>query len=806
MKTNRIRLLTILVLLILSTDLIGQETPPRLTREKNSFSGKVTDSEGNPLVAASVYIPDLKIGTQTTNDGTFILRNLAPGRHLVEISYVGYSTFTEYTDLIGDVKRDFILSSSILENNEVVVTGVTTATQIRRSPVPVSVVRKEDLLKSVSVNLIDGLSKQPGISQISTGPAISKPVIRGLGYNRVIIINDGVRQEGQQWGDEHGIEIDEYSVNKVEILKGPASLMYGSDALAGVLNIISNATLPAGTIKGNIISNFQTNNQLRGIGANLGGNNNGFSWNAYGSFKAAGDYKNRYDGYVYNSKFNEKNWGGFVGLNGGWGFSHLIVSNFQQALGIVEGDRDIDGNFIKLLPGGFETTPTNSDFKSTDPQIPLQHINHFRIASDNSLSLGSGRLVANIGYQRNKRIEFGNADEPDEQELFFDLQTITYNLAFHLGEKNGWRTSIGGNGMYQDNNNKGVEVLIPEYSLVDAGVFIYTQKKIDKFSLSGGIRFDNRYIDSRLLKEGNEVKFPAFTKNFSNLSASAGFSYQPTTSMVWRLNIARGFRAPNIPELSSNGVHEGSNRYEYGTIDLKSETSYQGDAGLEWSSEHVSLSTSFFYNSINNFVFYRKLESVSGGDSMVEVDNEFVTAYKFDQHKASLAGFEVSFDVHPHPLDWLHIENSFSFVNGKLSEPIEGTKNLPLIPAPKLLSEIRGDFLTKGKRIRNLSLKLEADVLFSQNKPFTAFDTETKTPGYTLINAGINFDLMGKTKTLLTFYFVAQNIGDIAYQNHLSRLKYADTSPVTGRMGVFGIGRNFSMKLNIPLSWSLAKG
>ena len=183
--------------------LFAQASDPTLAKDANSLSGKVTDSAGNPLIAASVYIPDLKAGTQTDKNGAYIFRNLASGRHLIEVSFVGYATLTEYADISGDVVKDFVLSPSILENNEVVVTGVTSATQIKRSPVPVMVVKREDLLKGVAVNLIDGLAKQPGISQISTGPAISKPVIRGLGYNRVVVVNDGVRQEGQQWGDEH---------------------------------------------------------------------------------------------------------------------------------------------------------------------------------------------------------------------------------------------------------------------------------------------------------------------------------------------------------------------------------------------------------------------------------------------------------------------------------------------------------------------------------------------------------------------------------------------------------------------------
>jgi iron complex outermembrane receptor protein len=195
-------------------------------------------------------------------------------------------------------------------------------------------------------------------------------------------------------GDEHGIEIDEYSVNKIEILKGPASLMYGSDAMAGVINILTNVPAAEGTLKGNIIANYQSNNRFRGIGANLSANSkHGFNWNLYGSYKAASDYSNKYDGRVYNSKFNEANFGGYVGYNGNWGYSHLIIGSYNQKTGIIEGDRDDEGRFIKPLPGGGEALPASEDFNSVSPQIPWQQINHLKFVSDNSINIGTGRLT-----------------------------------------------------------------------------------------------------------------------------------------------------------------------------------------------------------------------------------------------------------------------------------------------------------------------------------------------------------------------------------------------------------------------------
>lgn len=772
-----------------------------------SFSGKVTNAKtGLPVEGVSVYFSDIKVGTATDASGYFIIKNISRGKHLVEVSHIGYSTIAENIELLSDVVKDFVLTESIIENNEVIVTGVSGATQSKKVPFVVNVMRKQDFFQNTSSNIIESLTKIGGVSTLATGPAISKPVIRGLSYNRVLTINDGVRQEGQQWGDEHGIEVDEASVNKIELLKGPASIIYGSDAMAGVVNIITNVPLPVNTFGGNISSNYQTNNKLRTINADIGSNKNGFNWKLYSSNKWAADYKNRYDGPVYNSKFNEQNIGGYAGYNGNWGYSHLLLSSFNLKAGLVEGERDIDGFFIKPVAGGGDTTATDADFKSTTPQIPYQHIRHFKIGTDNSIKIKNNRLAFNIGFQRNQREEFGNIDDLDERALFFDLKTITYTAQFHLAENKGWKTSIGINGMQQNNSNKGVEQLIPDYDLFDFGVYGYTQKTIKKTTISGGIRFDSRNLDAKNLLDAGNIKADAFKKSFSNFSGSIGIASQVTNKITLKFNAARAFRAPGIPELASNGAHEGTIRYEYGDPNLKSETSFQFDGGIDFNSQHVSFGVSAFVNSFDNFIFYRKLEAVGGGDSLVNVNGDLLTAFKFDQNKATLAGLEATLDIHPHPLDWLHILNTFSFVSGTLKNPIEDVKYLPFIPAPKLVTEFKGSFNKLAGNVRNFYLKFEVDNTFSKNNVFSAFNTETKTPGYTLLNAGIGADFVTKkNKTLFNLGFSAINIGDVAYQNHLSRLKYAPENLATGRTGVYNMGRNFSIKLNIPISFNLSK-
>ncbi len=772
-----------------------------------NFSGTITDAKtGAAIEAVTVYISDIRSGTATDAKGHFLITNIPLGKHLVEISHIGYSSIVENVDFNTDIKKDYTLTESIIENDAVVVTGVTGATQLKKVPFAVSVMRKEDFFRNTSSNIIESLTKIGGVSTLATGPAISKPVIRGLSYNRVLTINDGVRQEGQQWGDEHGIEIDEASVNKIELLKGPASIIYGSDAMAGVVNIITNVPVPSNTIKTNISSNYQTNNKLSTLNVNIGGNKNGFNWGIYTSNKAAADYKNKYDGRVFNSKFTENNIGGYAGFNGSWGFSHLLISQFNLKAGLIKGERDIDGYFVKPIAGGGTARVTNDDYKSTTPLIPYQHIRHFKIATDNNIKFGKNYLTFNIGYQQNKREEFGNVDDEAERSLFFDLKTITYTAQFHLAEIKGWKNSIGVNGMQQSNNNKGVEQLIPDYNLFDFGIYAFTQKTIDKITLSGGLRFDNRNINTNPLLDGATIKGSAFKKSFSNISGSVGLAAQVTNTINLKFNVARGFRAPSIPELTSNGAHEGTIRYEYGNTNLKSETSLQFDGGIEYSAEHISIGLSAFYNSFDNFIFYRKLAAAAGGDSLVNYNGQDLTAFKFDQIKAALTGLEATIDIHPHPLDWLHILNTYSIVSGQLKNPIEGNKYLPFIPASKLVTEFKGSFNKLSKNISNFYMKFEVDNTFTKQNVFTVYNTETKTTGYSLLNAGLGFDIVNKNKkTIVNLAFSALNIGDVAYQNHLSRLKYADENLATGRTGVFNMGRNFSIKLNIPLSVNLAK-
>ena len=653
-----------------------------------------------------------------------------------------------------------------LNLNELVVTGVTGDTKLKNSTAPISIISGKELRQTTFTNIIDAIAKQPGISQITTGSGISKPIIRGLGYNRIIVMNENIRQEGQQWGDEHGIEIDPQNVNSVEILKGPASLMYGSDAMAGVLILHGAPIQPEGEMKACVSTEYQTNNGLFDYSVNFAGNQQGVVWDARYSDKMAHAYKNKYDGYVPGSQFKERAGRLMLGLNKRWGHTHLTWTVFHQTPSIIEGERDEDSG---------ELICNTDNVKTYSKALPFQEIRHYKAVWDNSINLTNGWLKAIIGYQQNRRQEFEESAE--EYELYFKLHTMTYDIRYLSHEFNGWKMAGGINGMWQQSLNLGEESLIPEYKLFDIGGYATVSKSFENFTINGGLRYDNRHIDFN-------------HRNFSGITGSIGAVWNVCQHTNIRLNLARGFRAPNMSELGSDGVHEGTLRYEIGNPDLKPEYSWQADLGIDHSGEFLSVQAALFANRIENYIFAQRIDQVM---------EEGFRTYQYTQGDARLLGFEVGFDYHP--IHSIHFQNTFSFVDAQQLHANEDSKYLPMTPAPRWTSELKYEITHHGHTILNnayVALGLECNL--AQNHYYKMDDTETATPSYTLLSLSAGTDLNIHHKKVAEIYITADNLLNRAYQNHLSRLKYCDMNEVTGRQGVYNMGRNIVFKLVVPIT------
>lgn len=785
-------------------------------------------TSGEPLPGAILYFPDFKSGTVSKADGSFSIGNLPSIKTLVQVRLIGYQTFIKTIDLSQNQLLNVAMEESAVESNEVIVTGVSKATEIKRSPVPMVSVDSKYLQENTATNAIDALVKVPGVNALSTGPNVSKPYIRGLGYNRILTLFDGMRQEGQQWGDEHGIEIDQYLVDRVEVIKGPASLIYGSDALAGVVNLLPANPVPEGTIKGSVQANYQTNNGLYGGSAAYAGNTGGFVWGMRASHKEATNYRNKYDGRVYNTGFKESDVNAYAGVNRRWGYSHLTFSTYDNLQEIPDGSRDsLSRKFTRQVSEADTLRPVVSDAELRSYSIsPIhQRVQHYRLFSTSSFILGKSKLALNLGYQQSIRREYAHPQVPDVAGLYLKLQTATYDVKYYFPEKSGLEGTAGINGMYQVNNtDQATEFVIPDYTLFDFAPFVYMKKNIGRLDLAAGARYDTRsFNNSALYTAVNPVtgfdmkvsdttgatrSFDKYSHVFSGFSGSFGLTYNITGKLLLKANVARGYRAPNISEISARGVHPGTGFEQLGGANLKPEFSLQEDIGIFFDSRHLSMSAEAFNNIIDSYIFNQKLQSLAGGDSIYVQNGNNYPVFKFRQTKAQLYGGEARIDIHPHPLDWLHFENSVSIVyalnlGGKGAVLNDSNRYLPYIPPVHTNSELRAEFSKKAGCFANSFIKFGVQYYAAQNRAYLADNTETKTPGYTLLDAGMGSDVVDKKgNTLFSIGIFGTNLADVAYQSNMSRLKYFDNYPVngTGRSGIYSMGRNISIKITVPFN------
>jgi iron complex outermembrane recepter protein len=810
------------LILLCSAGLKSQSVLSGLVKAKNS---------GDPLPGAVIYFPDLKSGTSSKNDGTFEIKNLPAVKLLVQIKLIGYKTVIRSIELGISPYLLVEMEESVIEADEVVVTGTSHATEIKRNPVPMISIDQKYLFQNTATNIVEAMVKIPGISAVTSGPNISKPYIRGLGFNRVLSLFDGVRQDGQQWGDEHGLEIDQYLIDRIEVVKGPASLIYGSDALAGVINFLPANPPPVGTIRGGLLTDYQTNNNQFSSSLNIEGNSGGAYWGAKASKKVASNYRNKYDGRVFGTKYNETALNAFVGLNKSWGYSHLNISMYDNIQEVPDGERDsLTRKFVKQISEADTIRPIVDDNELRSYTIGdiYQKVQHFRVYSSSNFFIGKSKLAIKTGYQQSIRQEFAHPEFPLLPGLHLRLHTITYDIKYYFRELQGWDLVTGLNGMVQKNTNgSATEFVVPDYSSVDLGPFALLKKSFGKLDLAAGIRNDLRFFrntdlytkedeengfDQQVSADPNDTnvvkQFSAYSNTFSGLSGSFGLTYNISEMISIKANVGRGYRAPNIAEISAKGIHPGTGFMQIGESHLKPEFNLQEDLGLFFESEHVSASLELFNNIISNYIYNEKLLSQSGTDSIFQQGGTDYPVFKFRQTKAWLYGGEFSFDLHPHPLDWLHIENSVSLINasnlgGSGATITDSTKFLPLIPPLRTNTELRAETRKKVACFSGIFMKLGLQYFAEQDRVFSAYGTETKTPGYTLLNAGLGANVVNKKgQTIFNLVINASNLTDVAYQNNMSRLKYFDNFPDngSGRSGIFNMGRNFSFKIIIPLS------
>jgi iron complex outermembrane recepter protein len=720
---------------------------------QNQIKGKVTDINNQPLIGASVFLPELNKGTITNQAGEYLISNIPNGKIKIQFSFVGYNTEIKTIDISQtENELNAFLTTAIIQSQEVVITGGYVSSQ-HENAVKIDVLRSKDIALSGTPNFMESLTKVPGVDMIAKGQGVSKPVIRGLSMNDVLVMNNGVRIENYQFSENHPLGIDDNDVERVEIIKGPASLLYGSDAIGGVINFIKEKPAPVGKILGDYRMQLHSNT----LGMNNSIGLKGTSKNLFGGFrfgnKTHADYLQGGGDYVPNSRFNEITFNANTGYTGKIGTFKLFYDYFKQDLGMTVPP-------VKPLI-------TEQGRKN---EIWFQDLEHQLLSSQNSLYLGKFKWDINAAYQNALRKLQTTLDVPFVE---MNLNTITYESKLYLPSNDKSEYIIGLQGMSQNNRNLNnrTSQFLPDANISNIGFLGLAQYTFfKKLKLQGGLRFDMYKTETFALGiEGTSSYHAPVNKEFSNLNGSIGATYQPVEKIMFRTNFAKGYRVPNLSELTSNGMH--GNRYELGNENLSPENSFETDLSMHYHGEFLSFDLAGFYNQINDYIFI---------SPTTDTTSTGVGIYRFSQTNATLYGGEAGIHFHPKSLPWLHIEGTYSSVIGKQ----ENGNYLPFIPAQKFRYEIRAEREKIGF-LKKPSIKLSALTALKQANP-SPFETATN--GYTLVNFSINTDFH-LSRQILNFGISVNNIFDTQYFDHLSTLK---------PLNYYNQGRNISVSLKVP--------
>ena len=506
--------------------------------------------------------------------------------------------------------------------NEVTVRGNRQQAVTMSTTLNVTNVSNRLLQENLSGSLMQTLDHVPGVTAMSIGSGLSKPAIRGLGFNRLVVAENGIKHEGQQWGEDHGLEVNQFAVENVDIIKGPASLMYGSDAIGGVINL-RNHLVPIDRVEGTINLFTRSNNESLGLSVSINGREGRFFYKSNLTLIDYADYKVPTDSIKYNSyTFRLKNgrlrntageeYGGNVTL--GWISNNLKTSfDFSNLY-------SRSGFFANARGLGIMLSDIDFDRSGRDVDLPYQSVNHFKAANTTSLNLEDIRLEGRFAYQNNYRKEFAERIShgympipPDNLERQFDKDTYSAAIdgTVTIGSH---ELTVGVSAEHQNNRRAGWGFVIPDFRQTSYGAFAYDRFSLsDNFILSAGIRFEhtNTEIDSYSdwfktpVGNGDSVfkqRSSAINRSFNSIAGSVGMIYT-YGSWLFKANAGKSFRAPIAKELGADGMNYHIFRYERGEATLSPEESYQFDAVMSWNSERMKISVEPYINYFPNYIY-----------------------------------------------------------------------------------------------------------------------------------------------------------------------------------------------------------
>ncbi|CAN5239428.1 TonB-dependent receptor [soil metagenome] len=640
---------------------------------------------------------------------------------------------------------------------EVLVTGVRDSKQDQTS-LHLTSISKTSIEQTGAFNLSDALSREPGVSQMTTGPAISKPIIRGLYGNRVLILVSSLKFDNQQWQDEHGLGLPDLGIARIELITGPASVLYGSDAIGGVVNVIEdqpNTGERSLTVHHRLYSNTLGDN----ISLGYKRQKNNHWWRVWAGYENHGDYSDGNNTRVLNSRFNgiySKLGTGFT--RGNWKSSfnyHFSLNQYGFILADLGTFFAPDARWSRSMAGPHHIVMLNL------------------VAWENRITLKRSALKLNLGFQSNQRKE----DEGGGSiSLNMHLVSVPHSVQWIRPLNVRTELIISQIGSFENNTNYGGRKLIPDANMLEEGVAAFLKKSHEKWVLEVGAGVHLKYIKTfptGILNTNPDRGILPFTKTNTSANGMAGISYLPNNHWRIKANVSSGHRAPNLAELSTNGLHEGTYQYEIGDPTLRNEQNINSEVGVAFKSAWLDVQINGYINQFFSFIYL-----APSGEDYVGFQ-----VFRYYQDKARLTGGEAVVKFRPVPVKGLEWTQTFSTVNGQLANG----NYLPYIPANQWKHDIRYTFDVKDK-LKQLYVFVSGNYVMKKTQVAVG---ETTTPAYFLLGAGLGGTIkVGKQR--LEIYLSGQNLLNKNYYSHVSRLK---------AYGIYDMGRNLVLSVKIPINF-----
>jgi len=741
-----------------------------------SLRGTVTAADTRlALEGATIYIVELQRGTTSDAQGAYVIDGIRPGSYTVMCTMLGYSTHRTAVTMTADVRREFVMTPEAITMSGVTVTEQGGKSGYAASNQSIVMLSPVELSRHRGQTLGQLLENVPGVTLLQTGPAIAKPVVRGIHSQRILVLNAGVPQEGQQWGGEHAPEIDPFAPAQIQVLKGVAGVEYGAGAIGGVISIEPRKLRESTGVAGELTLNGFSNNRQGSGSLILEGAHEflpGVSWRVQGSMRRAGNSRTP-SYWIGNSGFFERDASAAIGYSDERFGTELYVSRFSTELAIYKGSHL--GNLDDLLRAiSYGRPPADYDF-SYAIDAPKQDISHDLWSVRSYYVMPRiGRFELQYGWQSNHRQEY-DAHKRSRGLPNFDLTLTTYSLDVKLkhepvGDVFG---TVGVSGMRQGNVDVGLSFLIPNFRSYKGGAYVLENWSAGALTLNAGARYDHQWTKVY----PNAVRGIAETVHeHGKLSGALGAIYEFAPQWTLGMNLGTAWRAPGVNELYSYGVHHGTAQFEIGDARLKTERSLGLDATVKYAGDVARGELSVYNNIMDDFIYLHPSPQPT-----LTLRGIFPT-FIYRQADAVLRGFDASFEVQL--TERYRMEGSVSVVRG---ENTSAREPLVQMPADRLRINNHYHIGTTG-RVHDAYAEFGGSFVRRQDRVPAGVDYLEPPAGYAVFESAVGADLIVGGAVVRTNVSV-KNLFNASYRDYLSRFRYF----------IDETGRSVILRIQIPI-------